>query len=100
MQFDNCVLNFSSFVEMKLKNMSFTNCTLHDVDFSGAVLSGAVFDNCDLKKAVFRITNLEQADFRTSYNFSIDPEINRVNKAKFSIAGLAGLLDKYDIVIE
>jgi hypothetical protein len=43
---------------------------------------------------------LEKADFRTSYNYSINPEVNRIKKAKFSTAGIAGLLCKYDIEIE
>jgi hypothetical protein len=43
---------------------------------------------------------LEKADIRTSHNYTIDPEKNKVKKAKFSIHGIAGLLDKYDIEIE
>jgi hypothetical protein len=43
---------------------------------------------------------LERTDFRTSYNYSIDPEINRISKAKFSINGVVGLLGKYNIEIE
>jgi hypothetical protein len=37
---------------------------------------------------------------RTSYNYSINPEVNRIKKAKFSTTGIAGLLHKYDIEIE
>jgi fluoroquinolone resistance protein len=43
---------------------------------------------------------LEKADFRTSNGYSIDPEMNRIKKAKFSLEGVAGLLDKYDIEVE
>ncbi len=42
----------------------------------------------------------EGVDFRTSFNYSIDPQLNRIKKAKFSLPGIAGLLDKYDIVID
>jgi len=63
-------------------------------------LTGAVFDNCDLTQAIFDHTILEKADFRTSYNYSFDPEINRIKKAKFSVPEVSGLLDKYDIDIE
>jgi len=42
----------------------------------------------------------EKADFRTAYNFSIDPEVNKINRAKFSSMNLAGLLSKYDIEID
>jgi hypothetical protein len=43
---------------------------------------------------------MEKADLRTSYNYSLDPEINRITKAKFSILGISGLLEKYNITIE
>jgi fluoroquinolone resistance protein len=59
-----------------------------------------VFDNCDLSKASFDNTILEKADFRTAFNYSINPESNKIKKAKFSVSGIAGLLDKYDIHIE
>jgi fluoroquinolone resistance protein len=59
-----------------------------------------VFEGCNMTAAIFDQTTLEKADLRTSYNYSIDPETNRIKKAKFSITGVAGLLDKYDIVIE
>ena len=63
-------------------------------------VDGAVFDHCDLSRATFDNTSIERDDFRTSYNYSIDPERNRIKKAKFTIFGISGLLDKYDIHIE
>ena len=69
------------------------------MDFTEADLNNASFDNCDLIGAKFEKTNLEKADLSTSFNYSIDPELNRIKKAKFSIDGIAGLLDKYDIEI-
>ena len=62
-------------------------------------MSSGVFDNCDLSMAVFENTNLEKADFTTSYNYDIDPEKNRMKKAKFLQNGLHGLLLKYDLVV-
>jgi hypothetical protein len=53
-----------------------------------------------MERATFDQTILEKVDFRTSYHYSIDPEVNRIKKAKFSILGVAGLLGKYDIEIE
>jgi hypothetical protein len=44
--------------------------------------------------------NLKKADLRTAYNYHIDPESNKLKKAKFSLQGLPGLLDKYGIDIE
>jgi len=44
--------------------------------------------------------NLTLVDFTTSYNYSIDPGINKIYKAKFSFPGVMGLLDKYDIIVK
>lgn len=98
--FENCQLKHSSFYELKLKKTVFRNSQLEEVDFAGCDLSEAVFDNCDLKGAVFDRTTLVKTDFRTSINYSFDPEINKIKKAKFSLPEVLGLLGKYDIVIE
>jgi len=48
---------------------------------------------------VFENTILEKVDFSTSFNYSIDPEMNKIKKAKFSLPEVIGLLNKYDIEI-
>jgi uncharacterized protein YjbI with pentapeptide repeats len=73
---------------------------LQEADFSECELNSAIFDNCDLFNATFDQTNLEKADFRTAMNFRIDPERNKLKKARFSKSHLSGLLEKYDILIE
>jgi uncharacterized protein YjbI with pentapeptide repeats len=98
--FEGCTLDHSSFYQMKIKKAGFTRCQLRQVDLSGADCSQAVFDGCDLADAVFENTVLEKADLRTAFNYSIDPERNRMKKAKLALAGVRGLLGKYDIVIE
>jgi fluoroquinolone resistance protein len=98
--FDHCILNLSCFYNMKLKKTNFKHCSLQEVDFSGADLTAAFLPECDFAGAVFDNTILESADFRTAYHYIINPEINRMKKAKFSAAGIAGLLNKYGIEIE
>ena len=98
--FENCILDFSSFYKRSLKNSKFKNCSLQEADFTESDLSNISFDNCDMTRTKFENTLLEKTDLSTSYNFSIDPEKNRIKKAKFSLTGIAGLLDKYDIVIQ
>ncbi len=98
--FDGCQLNHSSFYKTKIKKTIFKNSQLQETDFAETDLSSSVFDNCNLTQAIFDHTTLEKADLRTSYNYSIDPENNRIKKAKFSISGVSGLLDKYEIDIE
>ena len=90
--FENCILNLSSFYKLKIKDTKFKDCILHEVDFTEADLTGALFDNCDMRGATFEHSVLEKADFRTAYNYSFDPELNRIRKARFSRMGIAGLL--------
>ncbi|SHF41362.1 Pentapeptide repeat-containing protein [Mariniphaga anaerophila] len=98
--FEDCILNHSSLFGIKIKKTIFKNTQLQEVDFTASDLTGSLFDNCDLARATFERTVIEKADFRTSYNYSIDPENNRVRKAKFSVRGIAGLLEKYDLNID
>lgn len=98
--FQNCILNFSSFYKLKLKGIVFDTCKLEEVDFSGADLALGIFKECELLNATFDQTGLEGADMRTARNFAIDPERNRIKKAKFSRNSLSGLLGKYNLKIE
>ncbi len=98
--FRKCILDYSSFAEKKMKKTIFLGCSLKEADFSGTDLSSAVFDDCDLYQTVFHRTNLEKADFRTAVNYALDPEQNKIRKARFSYSGIVGLLRKYDIDVE
>lgn len=97
--FEHCLLQHSSFYAMSIKSTAFKNCQLQEVDFTEADCTGSLFDHCDLTAANFQRSILERADFRTSYNYSIHPEENRIRKAKFSLLQLPGLLDAYDIEV-
>lgn len=97
---NHCILNHSSFYKTILRKISFSKCQLHETDFTECDLTGAIFDECDLMNASFDHSVLEKADFRTAFNYSIDPETNRIKKAMFSSSGLEGLLRKYDLLIE
>ena len=100
LHFENCLLNHASFYQLKLKGIKFKNCKLIGVDFVVTDLTQALFENCDLTDAVFEKTLLEKADLRTAFNYTIDPELNEIKAARFSLQGLPGLLNKYRIVVE
>jgi fluoroquinolone resistance protein len=99
-EFERCTLDYASFVKCSLRKTKFTNCNLLEVDFTESDLQEAVFENCDLLKTIFERTNLEKTDFRTSIRFSIDPDLNRMKRARFSSEGLEGLLYKYGLQID
>ena len=98
--FDQCNLTHASFYATKLKKTIFKNSKLHEVNFTESDLTECVFENCDFAGAIFDHTIVEKADLRTSFHYSINPEINKVKKAKFALSGVAGLLEKYDIEID
>jgi uncharacterized protein YjbI with pentapeptide repeats len=70
------------------------------MDFTGCDATGAVFDQCNFAGATFENTILEKADLRSSCNYFIDPEANRIKKARFSLSQVSGLLAKYGIEID
>ncbi|MEQ8583250.1 MAG: pentapeptide repeat-containing protein [Marinoscillum sp.] len=99
MNFRGCQLNFSSFYQLNLKGSKFEQCSLHEVDFTETNLTGASFYQSDLSGAIFENTILEKSDFRSAQNYALDPELNKLKKAKFSMPEVVGLLHKLDIHI-
>lgn len=97
--FQTCILDHASFFNTRATNTVFKESSLVEVDFTDCDLTNSVFMNSNLLHAVFERTNLSKADLRDAENFSIDPELNTIKKAKFSIHGVGGLLHKYDIQI-
>lgn len=98
-EFDSCQLDYAIFSKKKMKKTRFTKCSIVETDFTESDLTESVFHECQLDGSTFYYTILEKADLRTATNFNIDPEVNRIKKAKFSVFGLPGLLQKYDIKI-
>lgn len=99
LSFEHCVLDHSSFHGVNLPQTTFTQCRLIDVDLSNADLSESEFNDCDLQGTVFDRTNCEGADLSTSVNILLDPDINRLKHARFSLSSLPGLLYKHQIDI-
>jgi len=79
----------TSFNRSKLRENYFTNTRLRGADFSGADLSGTVFHNCDLCRA----------DFSQAMHYDIDPQTNKIKKARFSLPEAVGLLRGFDITL-
>ena len=60
-----------------------------NVNFEDVDLSGTIFHGCDLSKA----------DFSKAIRYDIDPQANKIKKAKFSLPEAAALLRGFDITI-
>jgi hypothetical protein len=53
-----------------------------------------------LYRAEFDKANAFKANFKTSYNYTIDPEKTKIKKATFSLEGCKGLLYKHNIIVD
>jgi uncharacterized protein YjbI with pentapeptide repeats len=99
-RFNNCTLDFSKFYTLKIKSTQFLNCSLIAVDFMATDLTEVLFENCDLYRAEFAKATANKANFKTSYNYTIDPKTTKLKKAIFALDGLKGLLYKHDIIVK
>jgi uncharacterized protein YjbI with pentapeptide repeats len=98
--FKDCQLDYTVFIDRKLRKAHFADCSLREAHFFKCDLVGTSFKNCNLELARFENNDLSQVDFSTSYNLKLDPEQNKIKKAKFSLYNLPGLLEKYELVIK
>ncbi len=84
--FDECNLQYASFVNINLTGTRFGHCRLTeahfidsrlvDVDFTDSEMSGSRFEHCDVRGA----------DFSRAHGFFIDPAKNKVKDAWISMA--------------
>lgn len=98
--FSDCNILLSSFYWVNLKNTNFDDCEIKESDFTNWYLENTNFNYCDLEKSIFVNCNLKNTNFIWSYNFSINPTINKLNKTKFSRDNCIWLLTNLDIIIE
>lgn len=98
-RFEHCTLDYASFMGKKMTKTKFIKTTLKEVNFIRANLSGALFQETDLSGTFFNGTDITSANFSTAFNYNIDPELNIIKKASFSMHGLHGLLHKYNIKV-
>lgn len=97
--FNNCVLDFSKFYTLKLKGTTFRNCSLIAVDFMKTDLTEVLFDSCDLYRSEFDLAIANKANFKTSFNYTINPEKTKLKKAVFALEGVKGLLANYGVIV-
>lgn len=98
-RFEKSHMQYASFMGIKMKNAYFDNCIIHEAYFEDTNLTSSVFHQCDLERASFFNTNLEKVDFSTSFNFTINPSVNKLKKAIFAESELKGLVAHLNIVI-
>lgn len=96
---DQCVLDYSVFLGLKLRNARFRYCSAHEVDFTEADLTESDFSGTDLEGARFNHTNLTRASMESAYNYSIDPANNVVTGMRVSLPEASSFLRHLDLSI-
>lgn len=97
--FSKSALNHSTFIGLKLQGIQIISCQAVNVDFREADLSNADFSGSDLSESLFIHTNLSGADLSQARNYMIDPGLNELKKAKFSLPEAMALLYNMDITL-
>ncbi len=97
--FSECVINHSTFMGLRLRNMRLTSCVARDVDFAEADLTQANCSHTDFSQSRFLHTNLTKADFRGAKNYAIAAHLNTLKQTTFSLPEAMSLLYGLDIIL-
>lgn len=97
--FKNCLMQYCNFSDLNMKNSTFNGSKLKDSYFTNTLLNGANFNDVDLEGTIFHNCDLRKADFSSATQYDIDPQANKIKKAKFSLPDAIGLLRGFDITI-
>jgi fluoroquinolone resistance protein len=97
-QFDNCIINYSIFINMNLMQIIIKECQAKSVDFENTDLTNANFEGTDLAGSNFVNTNITMANFAGAKNYNINLKLNNSKKTKFSLPEALSLL--YSLNIE
>lgn len=97
--FKNSLLHYCNFSDLNMKNTAFNGSKLLENYFTNTCLTGADFSDVDLSGTVFHNCDLSKADFSSATQYVIDPQTNKMKKAKFSLPEAVGLLFGFDITI-
>lgn len=97
LQFNNCIMNDSSFFGLALSELVLEHCKAHDVDFRNGNFSKSTFVYTDFTNSLFMKTNLQETDFSEAENYDIDIFNNDIKSARFSRLEAVRLLNCLDI---
>jgi fluoroquinolone resistance protein len=97
--FKKCLLSYCNFSDLNMKNTHFDGSKIQQAHFTNTVLSGADFADTDLSGTIFHNCDLCKADFSSAVRYNIDPQTNKIKKARFSLPEAVGLLQGFDIII-
>lgn len=97
--FQECTLDYATFIGLTLEEIRFQQCHARDVDFTEADLAHADFRGTALPQSRFNQTDLTEANFEGATDYRIDVTCNTVTGARFSFPEAISLLYSLDIVL-
>lgn len=97
--FTDCVLDFSSFVGIRLKGLRIDGGRAHNVVFADCDLRDAKLRHVDLAGAQFTGNDLRGTDLSTSANVTLEPRTNRLHQTKLPVDAALKHLKQMGIVV-
>lgn len=97
---EKCIAQMCNFTGLNMSDFSFSGSEIIDCDFYETKLTSADFSHCKLKGTLFENCDLSEADFSKATEYAIDPSLNQIKKAKFSMPEVLSFLKPLDIQIE
>lgn len=90
--FEECVLDYCSFVKIDARKVTFKDCRLLEVNFTEANLTEADFSGSNLDRCQFHQTHLVRANLSNATNLRLDPTQNKVKGATISLDAAVGIV--------
>ena len=97
LEFENCVLEYGTFLGLELKKLRLKDCNAREVNFSEADLTEADFSGTDFEGAVFLKANITKANFVGAKNYALNLKDIKSKGARFSLPEAVRLLHYMDI---
>ena len=83
----------------KMDKTIFKDSKIHKCSFTNTSLIKSGFTGCDLQETTFHSCKLSKANFVGAKNYTINPIVNDVKKAKFSLPEAVTLLKGLDVEV-
>jgi fluoroquinolone resistance protein len=98
-EFENCVLEYGSFLGLELKKLKLKNSNAREANFSETDLTEADFAGTDLAGAIFLKTTLTKANFVGAKNYTLSVIDNKAKGARFALPEAVRLLYALPVVM-
>lgn len=93
-------IEYCNFSDVSMKRCVFDSCDFRESWFQNTFLVESRFTGCVFNDTRFDKCDLKKASFLDSTGYVIDPRDCKIQHAVFSVPGVFGLLDEFEIYIQ